>query len=309
MQTLQPEQADDLRRFEGVLAIYPDSNAKKAHELATLIGSAYTQLEQQGQGTWKIPKGYNLIQELKHNRGSNFFGLANQRDRLFGFIALRDKNAFIVIRGTRTTYEWFNNTATSYKEYFSVSNPKEKWGITTEGFHSIYVDLRVEIMEALAKIQGKYDHIFVTGHSLGGALATLALPDLLDGGISANKINVYTFASPRCVDRQFAMRLNKSGVQHWRIANTEDIVPTLPGATANIFSPENKEKLPEEGAERTEENFIVKTYKKLKADGMRTLEHTGTPIYFTVGTNSMQDNHNLEIVYMTGIGQPPSTLP
>jgi Lipase (class 3) len=320
MQTPRPEQTDDLRRFEGIpatLNCYPGFGAQRAHELATLIGSAYEQFKQQGQGTWMIPKGYKLIKELKHNKGSRFFGLVNQSDRLFGYVALKEKEreVFIIIRGTRTTYEWFNNTATSYEVY--TTERGNKWGITTEGFYSIYTDLRTEISEALKSFKGQFDHIFVSGHSLGGALATLAIPDLFDWSILAPaKIDVYTFASPRCVDRPFAKKLNDSKVRHWRIANTEDIVPTLPGATANIFSPEKSAEPEEIGGNfidkirmKAKGNFILKIYKKLKADGMRTLEHTGTPIYFTVGTNSIQDNHNLEIVYMTGIGEQPAVLP
>jgi hypothetical protein len=132
----------------------------------------------------------------------------------------------------------------------------------------------------------------------------MVIPDLLDSGIKKEKIIVCTFASPRCCDRELATKLNESGVKHWRIANTEDIVPTLPGATANIFSPERPV-----SPEEVEENFIVKTYNDLKTKGMKTLEHTGIPVYFTIGTDSMEDNHNLEFVYMTGIGEQPASLP
>ncbi len=286
-----------LRRFTEnsvEMGWFKDFDGKKAHKLAVLINSAYAQFEQEGEGTWSIPSGFTKIQELKHDR----------KRKVFGFVALDEGNreAFIIIRGTRTAYEWYNNTAIKYDKYISVDG--KKWGVTTKGFYSIYIDIRENIKEALQKLNGQFDRIFVAGHSLGGALATLTIPDLIDLSISASTITVYTFASPRCADRELAEKLNKSGVKHWRIANTEDIVPTLPGATANIFSPERSV-----SPEEVEENFIVKTYDDLKAKGMKTFEHTGTPIYFTIGTNSIQDNHNLEIVYMTGIGQPPATLP
>ena len=71
-------------------------DANKARELATLIGSAYAQFQQQGEGTWLILKGYHRIQELKHDR---------QR-QVFGFVAEKDREVFIIIRGTRTAYEW-----------------------------------------------------------------------------------------------------------------------------------------------------------------------------------------------------------
>jgi hypothetical protein len=263
-------------------------DGKIARELAILIGSAYAQFEQQGEGTWSLPDGFDKVIELTHDR----------KKKVFGFVATKDKDAFIIIRGTQTAYEWYNNTAIKYDKYISATG--NKWGITTKGFYSIYIDIREEI-KAILEILNKAEHIFIAGHSLGGALATLTIPDLIDSGIDPTKIIVYTFASPRCGDRELATKLKNSGVKHWRIANTEDIVPTLPGATANIFSPERPEEV--------EENFIVKTYNDLKTKGMKTLEHTGTPVYFTIGTDSMEDNHNLEFIYMTGIGKEPASLP
>jgi Lipase (class 3) len=263
----------------------------KAHELAMLIGSAYAQFEHQGEGTWSLPDGFNGVIELTHDR----------KKKVFGFIATKGEDAFIIIRGTRTAYEWYNNTAIRYDKYISIAG--KKWGITTKGFYSIYLDLREEIIAALATLNS-VKRIFIAGHSLGGALATLTIPDLIDSGINPDNIIVYTFASPRCCDRELATNLNHyPDVKHWRIANTEDIVPTLPGATANIFLPERPV-----SPEEVEENFIVKTYNDLKTKGMRTLEHIGTPIYFTISTDSIEDNHNLEFVYMTGIGQQPATV-
>jgi hypothetical protein len=265
----------------------------KAHELATLIGSAYAQFEQQGEGTWKIPEGYEKIKELKHDR----------KRQVFGFVAKKDREVFIIIRGTRTAYEWYNNTMIKHETLISI-NRNETLGITTKGFHSIYIDIRKEMEEALREIEGAYDRIFVAGHSLGGALATLTILDLIELGIPPSSITVYTFASPRCADRVLAEKLNNSLVKHWRIANTEDIVPTLPGATANIFSPDK----PEIQDEADDENFIVRTYNDLKHKGMKSLVHTGTPIYFTIGKDSIEDNHNLEFVHMEGIGQSSASL-
>jgi hypothetical protein len=268
-------------------------DATIARELAILIGSAYDQFEKQGVGKWMIPNGYNLIQELKHDK----------KRQIFGFVAEKDREVFIIIRGTKTAYEWYNNTAIQYEKYISIKSYQEL-GITTKGFYSIYVDIRQEIQLALNQIDGGFDRIFIAGHSLGGALATLAIPDLIDLGINPSNIIAYTFASPRCCDRDLATYLKAHHDKHWRIANTEDIVPTLPGATANLFSPDDDRK--QENAD--DGNFIVKTYNNLKARGMKTFEHTGIPIYFTIGKNSIEDNHNLEFIYMQGIGQPPVSL-
>jgi len=267
--------------------MYKDFDGEQAHRLGALISSAYDRFEKQ-QPNWSLPNGYDLIKELKHrhNRMS------------FGCVAKKGQDAFIIIRGTRTSFEWLNNLKINYENYISVDG--KDWGETHSGFFSIYDNIREDIRTVSDQLK-ECDHIFVAGHSLGGALATLAIPDLLGLEIDADKITVYTFASPRSGDRAFATRFKESGVKHWRIANTEDIVPTLPGATANIISP-----LPEPTSQEDPE--IVKYFKNLKLRGMKTFEHTGTPIYFTIGTDSWQDNHNLETIYMKGISQQSATV-
>lgn len=263
--------SDGFKAFDG----------DRAHELALLVQESYAQFEQQSAKTWSIPNEYQLIQELSQD----------SKSQLFGFVAQKDKDLYIIIRGTRTIYEWFNNTVISYTKHISLND--KQWGETTKGFSSIYLELRKYIKNGVKQSNGTFNRVFVSGHSLGGALATLAIPDLIDLGIPASAITVYTFASPRAGDRDFSQKINKTGIQHWRIANTEDIVPALPGATANIISPN-----------ASPDNFIVKLYRDLKRKGMKTFEHTGTPIYFTVGTNSIEENHGLSTTYMQGIGQP-----
>ncbi len=81
-------------------------NADKARELVTLIGSAYDRFEKYGEGTWVPPIGYDIIQELKHDK----------KRQVFGFVAAKDREVFIIIRGTRTDHEMYNNTAIKNRE-------------------------------------------------------------------------------------------------------------------------------------------------------------------------------------------------
>ncbi len=61
--------------------------------------------------------------------------------------------------------------------------------------------------------------IWLTGHSLGGALATLAAARLAD------VTGLYTFGSPLVGDRQFAERCPDRA---YRVVNNNDIVPHVP---------------------------------------------------------------------------------
>jgi pimeloyl-ACP methyl ester carboxylesterase len=69
--------------------------------------------------------------------------------------------------------------------------------------------------------------IFVTGHSLGGALAVLTaekINTVLPGRVRA----VYTFGMPRTGDRNFATGYNQSlGARTYRLAHGNDVVPTV----------------------------------------------------------------------------------
>ena len=73
--------------------------------------------------------------------------------------------------------------------------------------------------------------LFVTGHSLGGALATFAALDLKEKITNfPNEFYFYTMGSPRCGDKIFSdyiMTLFPDG-QYSRLTHYNDVVPHLP---------------------------------------------------------------------------------
>ena len=99
--------------------------------------------------------------------------------------------------------------------------------------------------DVLAQVKRSKGPIFVTGHSLGGALATLATLRLML--LDDPKIRVaalYTYGSPRVGDAGFAKLFNtlheKHGVKLRRYVNNNDIVAMIPdraiGALTGHFS-------------------------------------------------------------------------
>lgn len=72
--------------------------------------------------------------------------------------------------------------------------------------------------------------MFITGHSLGGALATLVTAWFVDRGFTSKfALETYTFAAPTVGNTSFAARYNNillaANAQSHRVVNSKDLVP------------------------------------------------------------------------------------
>ncbi len=89
-----------------------------------------------------------------------------------------------------------------------------------------------DIHEELNKNTLKKKPLFITGHSLGGALATIAAKKIShEGGIAA----CYTFGSPRVGNDEWIAHI-KAPI--YRLVNAADCVPMLPpdGVSITLFA-------------------------------------------------------------------------
>lgn len=94
------------------------------------------------------------------------------------------------------------------------------------GFHEGEQDLFYKLAEHYGP---DLSNVWITGHSLGGALATLHALRFVDGYGDACLSGVYTFGSPRCMDHRSAdMCDHLMWSRHWRIVNGNDIIPRVP---------------------------------------------------------------------------------
>lgn len=85
--------------------------------------------------------------------------------------------------------------------------------------------IRTAVKSALAEAQTT-DHVFVTGHSLGGALATLAALDLsTQMGVRVTMVN---FGSPRVGNYEFAKLYDKIVPDSYRVVCDGDVVTGVP---------------------------------------------------------------------------------
>ncbi|KAE8076164.1 hypothetical protein FH972_014829 [Carpinus fangiana] len=108
------------------------------------------------------------------------------------------------------------------------------------GFLSAYDSVRTRIISLIKLAIGCVDdlaepllkwHVYVTGHSLGGALATLLALELSSSQLAkrgAIFVTMYNFGSPRVGNKKFAELYNEKVKDSWRVINHRDIIPTVP---------------------------------------------------------------------------------
>ncbi len=125
----------------------------------------------------------------------------------------------IVFQGTDEIEDW-NVNIHAYQMPFGNA------GKVHNGFKKAYLSIQVELMDL---VSNNALPIFVTGHSLGAALATLASSELADNQYFDS---CYTFGSPRTGDPEFINSFSCENI--YRVINKCDVVTTVPIDFATI---------------------------------------------------------------------------
>jgi triacylglycerol lipase len=127
-------------------------------------------------------------------------------------------HAILICRGTESIYDWL--TDGNYATVLGASGTN-----VHSGFNRTFHDMKDGFAGFLA--QNNPRHVHCIGHSLGGALATLAADWLSHSGYG---VDLYTFGAPRVGTREFADNLT-SRVGHgniYRVCHSSDPVTLVP---------------------------------------------------------------------------------
>jgi len=139
-----------------------------------------------------------------------------------GFIAHHRDYVLVSFRGTNSFFDWLRN--------FKFVQKKETWGRVHSGFKQAANAVWTIVQSKLEEWAGGKKGVWLTGHSLGAAIATITAARLLNmPSKTFNLGGVHTFGSPRVVDSKFANEFNtRFGDQSFRFVNNEDFVPCIP---------------------------------------------------------------------------------
>jgi predicted alpha/beta-hydrolase family hydrolase len=119
---------------------------------------------------------------------------------------------YLAIEGSDEAADWRRNFEFVYTA-----------GDTHAGFANYATLLMAQMLTEGVSFR-RDDHLIISGHSLGGAVATIIAAHLQD---HLPWVDLVTFGSPRPGGRRFRQRLR---VPHHRYVHGDDVVPHLPSA-------------------------------------------------------------------------------
>ena len=161
-------------------------------------------------------EGEDKLAHLEYNLKSGF-SLINvfSQESTQAFLAKNDSFAVLAFRGTEP--KKISDVMADIRVYKKTT----KEGRVHAGFHGAYQDVAEQVEKSLIKQEWP---LYITGHSLGGALATVATQDL-DQKYRDLISACYTFGSPRVGNRKFERSVK---APFYRLVNSTDIVTLVP---------------------------------------------------------------------------------
>lgn len=161
----------------------------------------------------------------------DFKYLANRVTDTQAFLFRKNQHIVLVFRGSQQAADWSTNFKFRMKQ-FAITNTQQVDTIPTgevhRGFQDAWQSVEKRVISQLQKWwKPGESQLWITGHSLGGALAALAATSLEYQRFKV--AGLYTFGQPRVGDWDFTRQVNdRMGDRMFRYVNNNDIVPLIP---------------------------------------------------------------------------------
>ncbi|KAI0233964.1 hypothetical protein L0F63_001133 [Massospora cicadina] len=147
-----------------------------------------------------------------------------------GYVALDHtlKTIVVAIRGSTNVRNWIVNLNLN-RVNLDVGDGTR--GISVhEGFQQYAQAITNKLLPTIALLLNRYNYTLTfTGHSLGGAVATLtSIAIKNEFKLPWSSINLVTFGEPRVGNVKFATWINQHNPNHARVVNDRDMVAHVP---------------------------------------------------------------------------------
>jgi hypothetical protein len=140
-----------------------------------------------------------------------------------GYWFVHEDIALLVFRGSANKQHWLDN--------FRVIPPNSDnhtWGMAHPGFLASISQVIDPVLKPFACAAAKQSHVWLAGHSLGGALAVLSAAWFKIE--TKFECHLHTYGQPMPGFENFSLRFDSElNDRHTRFINQRDIVPTVPG--------------------------------------------------------------------------------
>lgn len=147
-------------------------------------------------------------------------------DTTFGYVGYdKSENSIVVaFRGTDSIQDWLTDVDFFLKPFMNYTEEKAH-----EGFVRAYKFVEVQLKASFKKYLDAHPtaKVEIVGHSLGGALTTIAGIDLTDS-FNLQDVTVISYGAPRVGNLAFSQLFAKRVGTSWRVVHWDDIVPTVP---------------------------------------------------------------------------------
>lgn len=159
-----------------------------------------------------------IAETLKNEYGLTQFKAFDVGDTQ-AFLAANKDIVVLVFRGTSSLVDWLTNV----KFVLTASTV----GKVHFGFNQALDLVWEDVYDTICTWKDRNQTLWVTGHSLGGALATLAVDRMTEKLLDVS--GMYTFGQPRVGNKEFANHFDRKMKRYsFRFVDDEDIVTRVP---------------------------------------------------------------------------------
>lgn len=165
----------------------------------------------------------NYIFKFLKNWGLDYI-IMDIEDILCGLF-YTDEFLIISFKGTSSLKETLSDL-----DFSQVDDKYNIPGKIHKGFHDLLLKNNTcdKIQEKVLNILSSHKTIYITGHSLGGALATIFYTYLKSSSSITTSLELITFGCPRTGDIDFCKAIDNDGNIKHRIVNGSDIITKVP---------------------------------------------------------------------------------